>query len=257
MIKLNHYQYREEYTYCMLQALKGSKKDAFRTDFLELHPTDQADIFTEMDRTCRMRIYDYLNPAEFGAIFCELAPKKQKECMLELARPYAIQMLNGLPSDDATDFIGLLSYQEADFYLDHMEKEEAEDIKQLLAYQEGTAGSLMTTEVIRIRMTDTITEVLDWMRRCLTNVETIYYLYVTDDRDTLLGVVSIRDFLISLPERPVYEMMNPHLVTIEPDAPQADVLEIIKKYGLLAVPVVTEDSRLVGIVTFDDVMSHL
>lgn len=79
----------------------------------------------------------------------------------------------------------------------------------MLAYPEGTAGSLMTTEIIRIRTTDTIAEVLDWMRRCLTNVETIYYLCVTDERDTLLGVVSLRDFLISSPERSVHEMMNP------------------------------------------------
>lgn len=257
MIKLNHYQFREEYTYCMLQALKSSRKETFRADFLELHPTDQADIFAELDHTCRLRVYDYLEPAELGAIFCELPPKKQKECMLELTRPYAIQMLNGLPSDDAADFIGLLSNQEAVFYLDRMEKEEADDIKQLLAYPAGTAGSLMTTDIVRIRLTDTIADVLDWIRCHLTNAETIYYLYVIDDRDGLLGVVSLRDFFISSPERVVREMMNPHIVAIEPGAPQASVLDIIKKYSLLAVPVVTEANQLLGIVTFDDALTQM
>ncbi|MCY9517814.1 magnesium transporter MgtE N-terminal domain-containing protein [Paenibacillus apiarius] len=115
MIRLNQYPFKEEYTYYMLQALKAGKKGAFRKDFLDLHPTDQAAIFIELDSSRRRRVYPFLSPAEFVKIFSRLALAMQKRCLLELDRRYVIDMLNELPSADAAYFSGLLTHQEADF----------------------------------------------------------------------------------------------------------------------------------------------
>ncbi|MFF2014602.1 magnesium transporter MgtE N-terminal domain-containing protein [Paenibacillus sp. NPDC058177] len=132
MLKLHQYKFREEYTYYMLQALKEGEREGFRKDFLNLHPSDQTDFFLTLDLQRRQRIYTLLSPAEFGEIFSELAPVRQKNIIQELDQTYAVEMLNDLPSDDATDFFGLLSHKQADFFLERMEKEEAEDLSTCL-----------------------------------------------------------------------------------------------------------------------------
>ncbi len=164
MMKLHQYKFKEEYTYYMLQAIKDGRQDLFRRDFLDLHPSDQTEFFLSLDQLKRERVYSFLSPAEFGEIFSELIPGIQKEMIVELNRDYAVAMLNELPSDDAADFFGLLSQKEADFFLNRMEKEEADDIKQLLAYEEGTAGSLMTSDVFTIAASERVTDVLNRLR---------------------------------------------------------------------------------------------
>ncbi|QOS99469.1 magnesium transporter [Brevibacterium sp. JNUCC-42] len=208
MIRLNQVQFKEEYTYYMLQALKAGKREVFRKDFLDLHPIDQTEIFVELDDSRRLRVYTFLSPAELGEIFSELDPKMQRQCILELDRHYAIHMLNELPPDDAADFFGLLTPQEADFFLDRMEKEEADDIKQLLTYLEGTAGSLMTTDVVRVDLSDSVSDILERLRHSEAGAETIHYLYITDHQKRLLGVVSLRDLIVSIPDLCMGELMN-------------------------------------------------
>ncbi|RXZ80601.1 magnesium transporter [Paenibacillaceae bacterium] len=255
MIKLHQYKYKEEYTYYMLQALKAGRREGFRKDFLDLHPSDQTEFYVSLDDIKRLRIYSFLSPVEFGEIFSELEPEMQKEMILELEREYAIAMLNELPSDDAADFIGLLTHKEADFFLTRMEQEEAEDIKQLLSYEEGTAGSLMTTEVFTVDQADRVADVLQRLHSKQTDAETIYYLYVTDAEGHLLGVVTLRQLIVAAADSFIADIMNGKLIYVAVETTRGEVLEIVKKYGLLAVPVVTAADVLIGIVTFDDVFA--
>ncbi|MGE8205295.1 magnesium transporter [Heyndrickxia sp. NPDC080065] len=257
MIRLNQYKFKEEYTYYMLQSLKEGNMDAFRKDFLDLHPMDQATFFLELCEARRFKIYSFLTPEEFGEIFSELDPFMQKKCILELDRPYAIEMLNELPPDDATDFFGLLSSKEADFYLERMEKDEADDIKQLLTYKKGSVGSLMTTDMVTVAESDSAADVLDRLKHSESDAETIYYLYVTDAKAQLLGVVSLRELIISAPDCHMMDIMNSQIVSVSANTDQTEVLQIIRKYGLLAIPVVSEEYKLLGIVTFDDVLTYL
>jgi len=257
MIRLNQYKYKEEYTYYMLQSLKVEKKDSFRKDFLDLHPMDQATFFIELSEERRFKIYSFLTPCEFGEIFSELEPSMQKKCIIELDRPFAVEMLNDLPPDDATDFFELLSYKDADFYLERMEKDEADDIKQLLKYEKGSVGSLMTTDVVTVAKDNSVIDVFERLKHSEVDAETFYYLYVTDSNKQLLGVVSLRELIISDPECRMDEIMNAGIISVSANTNQSEVIQIIRKYALLAVPVVTENYELLGIVTFDDVLSYL
>jgi Mg/Co/Ni transporter MgtE len=257
MIKLHEYKYKEEYTYYMLQALKEARKEIFRKDFLDLHPSDQSEFFMGLDDPKRGQVISFLTPVEFGEIFSELKPDMQKKIIVELERAYAVDMLNELPSDDAADFFGLLPEKEADLFLMEMEQEEADDIKQLLSYEEGYAGSLMTNDILKVAMSNTVADVLNRLHFKKTDAETIYYLYVTDDHDHLLGVVSLRQLIVAPAEGKMSEIMNSKLIAITTNTHRMEVLEIIKQYGLLALPVVTSNYVLVGIVTFDDVLSLL
>jgi Mg/Co/Ni transporter MgtE len=181
----------------------------------------------------------------------------QKNCLIELERSYAISMLNTLPSDDAADFFGLLPNKEADFLLNQMEKKEASDIKQLLTYQVETAGSLMTTEYVTVAQYESVEAVIKHLRNVAADSETIYYLYVTNEKQQLLGVVSLRELFIASPESLIKDIMATQFVSVAVDTNRMEIVQIIKKYGFLAVPVVKSDYILAGIVTFDDILSYL
>ena len=168
-----------------------------------------------------------------------------------------VEMLNDLPPDDATDFFELLSYKDADFYLERMEKDEADDIKQLLKYEKGSVGSLMTTDVVTVAKDNSVIDVFERLKHSEVDAETFYYLYVTDSNKQLLGVVSLRELIISDPECRMDEIMNAGIISVSANTNQSEVIQIIRKYALLAVPVVTENYELLGIVTFDDVLSYL
>ncbi|MFF2014603.1 CBS domain-containing protein [Paenibacillus sp. NPDC058177] len=112
----------------------------------------------------------------------------------------------------------------------------------------------MTTDIYTIDGADTVTKVLNDLRLMTSDAETIYYLYVTDHNKRLLGVVSLRQLIVASAEQLILDLMSSKLIAASPDTPRTEIVEIIKRYGLLAVPVVTPDNVLMGIVTFDDVV---
>jgi Mg/Co/Ni transporter MgtE len=141
--------------------------------------------------------------------------------------------------------------------LGKMERDEAEDVQELLQYEADTAGGMMTTELIALPASLTCAEVLERLRSLASEVELIYYLYVVDDEHRLLGVVTIRQLLLAAPQTRLDEIMLRDLVTLKPDDTKAAVAEVVEKYNLLAVPVCDERSVLLGIATVDDVLTHV
>jgi Mg/Co/Ni transporter MgtE len=138
-----------------------------------------------------------------------------------------------------------------------MEPEEAADVKGLLAYHEKTAGGLMTPEFIAISPRMTCKETIKHLRKLSPKAETIYYVYVVDDDNRLLGVISLRDLIVSAPATPIADIMVQHIRYAHTGDSVDEVARIVNKYNLLALPVVDESERLVGIVMVDDVMDQL
>ncbi|MCR6098185.1 magnesium transporter [Salipaludibacillus agaradhaerens] len=245
---------REEFTYYLFLYLKKNEKESFRTEFLDLHPTDQIDIFKQMSEEKRKRVYDYLEPIEFAGIFQGLALAEQKTVFSELEDAFALNMLNELAADDITDFFGQIPDGIASFLLSKMGKKEANNIKQLLSYKEETAGAIMTTEFITLAPKDTVLAVMERLREEGMDAETIYYLYVTNDEDKLIGIVSLRELIISVADDTIEDLMKEQVISVSPLTDQEEVSTIIKDYDLLAVPVVTNDGKMIGIVTVDDII---
>ena len=254
MVRLTEHT-REEYTKQVLDALNANEKDHFREIFLELHPTDQAEIFIGLDEDKRKRVYEFLTPSEFAEIFQALQVENQKEISLELNEKYAAQMFNDMYADDVADFLGEIEEDgKAEKILKAMDKEEAADVKELLAYPPETAGAIMTKEFVAIKASSTTADVIELLRKEGPDAETIYYLYVIDKSDKLVGVVSLRD-LITAPTTEIIEnIMSTRIVSVSVTDDQEEVAKLIKKYDFLAAPVVTADGVLVGIVTVDDIM---
>ncbi|MDG5785914.1 magnesium transporter [Evansella sp. AB-P1] len=250
----NNFKNREEFTYYLFLHLKNKEKEQFRSEYLNLHPTDQIEIFKQISKDRRNSLYDMLSPEEFAEIFQGLELYNQKTVFTELEDDFALCMLEDLPADEITDFLGSIPASVATYLLGKMKKSEADNIKLLLSYNEDTAGSLMTTEFISLSVNETVSQVMERLRREGLEAETIYYLYVLCEVDKLIGVVSLRELITAEPHVTMKEIMKGKVISVSPLADQKDVSALIKDYDLLALPVVTSEEKMIGIVTVDDVI---
>ncbi|UCZ53629.1 magnesium transporter [Bacillus shivajii] len=253
MVKLTD-QNREQYAQSVLHALNASEIEQYRELFLELHPQDQLDFFLQLTKEQRAKVYEYLSSEEFAAIFQELELEDQNKIMQELHESYAQDMISHMSADDVVDFLSEIQESRANKIIDGLEDEDAKDIKELLAYEEETAGAIMTKEFINIRAASPVRDVIDLLRNEGPDAETIYYLYVINEKHELAGVVSLRDLIIANPDKKVEDVMSSRVVSVRTSDDQEEVANLIKKYDFLAVPVVTSQNKLVGIITVDDIL---
>lgn len=253
MVRLDE-QNREQYAKLILDALETENKEQFRNNFLELHPTDQVEIFVSVEIEKRERIYRYLFPKEFAEIFGGLEIKRQKEVFQELDETYSSNMFNNMSADDVAYFLVELKDEKAQEILQKMNKEEAVSVKELLSYPPETAGAIMTKEFVSLSSTDRSSNVIEQLREFGPEAETIYYLYVVDELDKLVGVVSLRDLIIAPPDKRIETIMSTRVVSVADDMDQEEVAMLIKDYDFLAVPVISKQQHLLGIITFDDVI---
>ena len=190
MVKLDE-KTRGQYTKIVLDALHEGNKEQFRNTFLELHPSDQIDIFITLDKEARSRGYSFLTSKEFADIFGGLNVRDQKLFFLELDEVYASDMFNNMFTDDVANFLTEINSNRAEEILAQMDEEKSGKVKGILSYADETAGAIMTKELISISSTQTVADVLEKLRKEAPDAEIIYYLYVVDPAGILVGVVSL------------------------------------------------------------------
>ncbi len=254
--KLNK-QKRAKYFKVINNTLTEEKIGEFRQNFLELHSSDQLDVFRSLNQENRTKVYSYLSPKEFATVFSSLDVREQKLYFLELAEEYSSTMFNYMFTDNVVNFLTEINIERAEEILAKVDQDKAEQVRSLLSYAEETAGSIMTKELIRISSTDKVASVLLKLREEAPNAEIIYYLYVTNPSKELVGVVSLRDLIVSDPDKIIEDVMSKNVVSVVEDLDQEDVARIIQEYDFLAVPVVSKQNRLLGIITVDDIMDIL
>ncbi|MEI3605019.1 magnesium transporter [Pseudogracilibacillus sp. SE30717A] len=253
MIKLNK-ENREKYTKIILCALQEDDLEEFRKHYLELHPTDQVDIFITLNKEEREQVYSFLDPKEFAVIFSGLYVMHEQVCFEELSEDYASEMMNHMFTDDVVKFLKTVKEDEAKKIVERMDEEKAQKIIAILEYDLETAGAVMTDEFITAFREETAEDVLNKIRKKGQDAEIVYYTYVIDDKGCLAGVVSLKKLIASESNEQVENIMHKHPVSILVDMGQEEVGKVVKKYDLLAVPVVTEKNQLMGVITVDDVM---
>ena len=162
-----------------------------------------------------------------------------------------------MPPDEAADLLAALPAPHSDLLLENMERAEAADVQQLLRYDPDTAGGMMTTEFVTLPARLTAAEALERLRGLAREVELIYYIYLVDPAARLQGVVTIRHLLLFDPAAHLEEIMRRDPVSVRPDDTPERVAEVTEKYNLLAVPVLDAQGKLLGVVTVDDVLTHM
>lgn len=227
--------------------------------FRRLHPADIAEILEQLNPSDRNALLESL-PVETAAdAVTEADEEVQREIMEQLDPGMAADILEEMEPDDAADIVQDLSGSKRKELLDEMEAEEAEEVKELLHYDENTAGGLMTPEFFALPVHVTAQQAIDMLRETAPEAETVYYLYVVDDDKRLAGVISLRDLIVAQPATPVWNFMveGESVVRVMVDDALEDVAAQLEHYDLLAVPVVDREDRLIGIVTVDDTLEEL
>lgn len=236
------------------------KMSVGRDRLRELHPADIAEILEDM------------TPREAGQLIATLPDEKAADVMEELEPEFQAEVLEEIPPEQAADIVEEMEPDEAADVLQEMpedrraevfnlmETEESAEVAELLEHPEDTAGGLMTTKYVTVPPGLTAAQALQHLRDAHSEAreaETIYYVYVVDAEEHLVGVFSLSDLVLAAPNTPVEEIMHRHAIRVPVGASQGDVLEAIAKYSLLAVPVVDSENRLQGIVTADDALDMI
>lgn len=259
------------------QLLETGQTEQLRQLVGEEHPADLSEAFKHLDREERDRVFVLLEPTQAAEVLSECDEDLMLELMVALDEAALSKVVEELPPDDAADIVGELPEDRAELVLSHLAKEDSEDIRDLLQYEEDTAGGIMTPEVIAFPETMTIREVLYAFRGTwkpekstpgtqlpsevalraayeMIREENVYSIFVVDKENRLKGFVRLQDLICARPSTQLSEILDEEVIYVYTDEDQEQVADMARKYDLVSIPVVDQDLRLVGRVTIDDLM---
>lgn len=238
-----------------LEKKTGSLKLKLDKDrFKKLHPVEIADLLEDMDYDSRNVFFKALGSELAAEAIGKLKENTQVEIVTQMDKKQAAELLEDLHADEAANLLREMPKEKAAELLQLVKKDKTKELKWLLHYKSDTAGSLMTTEFIRLPVTFTAGQAIEHLRRFAQDAEMIYYLYVTDVDEKLLGVFSLRELILADQEITLGALLHSKVITVQVNDSRKKVAEIIHKYGLLAVPVIDAEGFLHGVVTVDDVL---
>ncbi|MBI3084200.1 MAG: magnesium transporter [candidate division NC10 bacterium] len=235
--------------------LTRAKRQAVYTKLAKLHPADIADIMEELNPAERAEILAALDEATAAEAITEAEPEVQASMVQMMEPEKAADILEEMEPDEAADILSDLPEAKAEELLESMAPEEAQEVEELLEHEEDTAGGLMTTEHVAFAPSLTVADAIQRIRDEAKEAETIYYLYVTDSQERLLGVLSLRELILADPGRRLEQIMHPEVISVRPETGLREVAELQTKYNLLALPVVSGEGEMLGIITVDDVLN--
>ncbi len=219
------------------------------------HAADLSVVFNSLSISNQRNLFAMIkDPEQKGALFSELDENTLLGFIEEMDLDDIVEILELMPSDDVADLIGKLPEEKSDAILEKMKKEESEEVEDLLRYKDDTAGGIMVPDFIALREDATAKEAIESLQKEHMDVEMPFYLYVVDDYGKLAGVSSLRQLVVVPPETPLKNFMTTDVFSVQTDMDQEEVAKIVANYNILAVPVVDETNKLVGIVTVDDVI---
>jgi magnesium transporter len=219
------------------------------------HAADVAAVFGFLTLREQEAIFDLMDSVEQKAgFFSELEEEMLVELIEDMPAEKIAEILEQMPTDDVADLLGKLSDDRSKALLDLMKEEDSEEVEGLLGYDAETAGGIMLPDFIALKEQTTARDAIEALQKEYMDVEMPFYLYVVDDHDHLAGVISLRQLVVVRPETKLKSIMATGVVSVQTNMDQEEVAKIVARYNILAVPVVDENSKLVGIVTVDDVI---
>ena len=222
-----------------------------------LHPADIADVISQISVKERTAVFERLDVETAADTLHELEPELQVELLEDLPAPRASEILDQMPADEAADVLGDLDGDHARDLVQLMEKGAAEEVTELLVHDDNTAGGLMGRDYVTFPPEQTVAETLKRLRPLAREAEVLFYFYVVDERERVLGALSVRDLLAAEDEDVLENVMATPIQSVTADVSADDVAEVMSKYDLLALPVMDPEGILVGIITIDDVVDRL
>ena len=236
----------------ILSLLEEKKYAAIRDIFIEMNPADLAALFNDLPKD-RTPVLFRLLPKELAAdTFIEMDSDIQEHLIKGFSDTELRDVLDEMFVDDAVDIVEEMPANVVKRILSNTDADTRAMINKILQYPEDSAGSLMTVEYVSLRKNMTVQEALTRIRRTGVDKETIYTCYVTDYNRKLLGIVTAKDLLLSVEDDLISDIMETNMIFVHTHTDKEEVAQRFSKYDLLALPVVDDEERLVGIVTIDD-----
>lgn len=222
-----------------------------------IHPSELAEIVSDLSRKDATAVIQQLDDEMAADTFEHLDPETQRDLIENLGTERSADIIEEMDSDDAADLLAELDEHQQQLLFAEMSADTAGELRELVKYEDDVAGGLMTTDFVWIYQHRTTLATVEKIRQIAPQTEFVYYLYVVDDRHRLLGVVTLRHLLLALPTAFIEKIMETDIITVRADTPARDVVGIIARYDLLAVPVVDDSGRILGIVTVDDAIDAI
>ncbi|MEM8777957.1 MAG: magnesium transporter [Cyanobacteria bacterium P01_G01_bin.49] len=222
-----------------------------------VQPVDIAEAIERLPESVQLIAFRLLVKGEAIAVYEQLDSSVQQSLIEQFKQQEVRDIVDPMSPDDRARLFDELPAKVVRRLLEQLSPEERQNTALLLGYEEYTAGRIMTPEYISLKETFTVAQTLERIRALANASEVVYYLYVTDAFRHLSGILSLRDLVLSSPDTTLGEIMTRDIVCVNTNDDQEDVARVIQRYDLLAVPVVDNEQRLVGIVTVDDVIDIL
>ena len=220
----------------------------------EYHNRDIFDILESLDEDKQIKLFEIL-PIDMAASILDDADSEFfKNTLSKVSIEHKSNILELMSLDDMADILGELEEKEREEFINLLNHEDAEDVKELLIYEEESAGGIMTTGYISINKDMKAKEAIEYMRENAIDAETIYYIYVVDNEEKLVGVLSLRELITSREDIIVEDLMSENIISVYVDEDREKAVKLVSKYDLIAIPVIDRDDTLKGIITVDDVI---
>ena len=223
----------------------------------KLHPADIGDILNQLDPAHRKEVLETLDLETAAIALSEMDDAVQVAALRNLDEERAADILEEMPADEAADVLGDMDKAHRDELLGRMDAEDREEVQELLEYRDETAGGMMTNEYVAIKADFTAQQTIDTLRALEPEAETIYYVYVIDHEEHLVGVISLRDLIVARADAVVADFMIVKVRSVRVDAKNEEIAHTFERYKMLALPVVDENNVLQGIITIDDTLEQL
>jgi len=220
----------------------------------DIPAADGAEVLENLSPREAAGVAEYLDPDTAARIFAEMDPPRAAEVLTGMEAPEASMVVSAMHSDDRVDVLEYLPAGVHDAIIEELTPADAEDVRNLEQYAPDTAGGIMTTEVTALVDHLTVEQAIAQLRRLNEQLSQMLYVYVIDQRRHLLGVLSMRDLILRGPEKRLAQIMQSEVTRVPATMDQEQVARVMRRSNYLAVPVVDDQNRLLGIITLDDVM---
>jgi len=235
-------------------SFSGSVKLKVLKDKLhDIHPVDLADILEELDSQQRMAIFSELEPEHASDTLEEIEPRVQRELISAMKREAAAKLIDEMSPAQAADILAILPTAEADEILKLIDKDSAPMVQQIIEAHDENVLLFATQQYVKMPEATRARDALENYREIARKMDVAMYVYVTDEKDKLHGVVDLRQLIVAEPEQAIGEFMTDNVITLNPDDTLHDAVDMIGRYGLRAIPVTDNQERLLGVVSFDDI----
>jgi magnesium transporter len=241
------------------ELVDSGQRQKLRLILNDQHPADLAECFEELSPSYRISCFRLLDLDNASSLLAELEPERQTELIRDLGDISVVALIGAMSPDDAVDLLSGLPSEKAKDIINQMSDAEVkEDLTQLMTFKEDTAGGIMSTDYLALHARMTVAEALVYLREKYEDIEEeIYDVYVVNEEEVLVGVVSLKELLTASPEVIVQSVMDEDLVFVDANLDQEQAAEVVSRYDLLTLPVVDAQKHLLGIITADDVIDVL